>query len=45
MDDLKGLDLEILNYINEIFNHDKENREFINGIRIAYLVFKTANKY
>ena len=40
----EDLDLEILNFIGEIFDHDVENREFIDGIRIAYLIFKNCKK-
>ena len=41
---MEDIDLEILNVINEIFNHREQNIEFINGIRVAYLIFKNNRK-
>ena len=44
MKKIEDIDLEILNFIDEIFNNGEQNIEFINGIRVAYLIFKNIKK-
>ena len=40
---MEDLDLEILNFICEIFNNASQNSELIDQIRINYLCYKKRN--